>query len=112
MLAWRIYYGDGSTYVGDPFLAPARNVQVIVARDPDVGRFLHLGYDFYWWDDAFTTWFGGDINGLWDNLDRPGPKRVLFGRVVPPRDHQSCVLRALNDPDFPEKSARDPKERF
>lgn len=112
MVAWRIYYGDGSSYDGDPFLAPARNVQVVVVIDPDVGRYLHARCDFYWWDDAIKTWFGGDINGMWDSLDQPGPKRVLFGRVVPLRTYDDCIKRALVDPDFPVKSARDPKEQF
>ena len=107
MLEWRIYYGDGSTFSnedGEPQFAPAMNVQVIVVKDTadtinNVGRRLWFGRDYYWWDDG--EWIGGDHFGLYDYLQRPGWRRVLFGRSVPARRFIETRRKALADPDFP-----------
>lgn len=109
---WRIYYETGETYDADPFSAPTRGVQVIVNVEPNVGRMLIAQRDWYWWDVEREFWFGGDFAGMLDYLDSPGPKRVLRGRFVLNAEYQACVKRALNDPDFPAKTARHPEEVF
>lgn len=93
---WRIYYGDGSTYDGDPYFAPALDVQVIVENDP---RILVHGWHHYWYEK--DQWYGGDLFGLWDYLTRPGPKKVIFGRTIETEDFRQLLESADNDPDFP-----------
>lgn len=110
MTRFRIYYGDGSTYDGAVEHAPALNVQAIVQEDPHphgTGRYvIHGGgqrpnrvpLDYYWWDDAM--WVGGDLFGLFDYLQRPGWKKVLFGRTLPDAAYQAIITAAGDDPDF------------
>ena len=115
--AWRIYYGDGATFSdadGPPSDAPALDVQAIVFRDEtpgaaNVGRFVLQGFDFYWHDEG--EWFGGELFGLFDYLQRPGAKAVKFGRTRPNRAFADVLERAVSDPDFPAKSASSRRER-
>jgi hypothetical protein len=111
VVAWRIYYGDGTTFDdldGTPADAPALNVQVIVVRDRDpnsqLGRYPVHRFDYYWWDDP--DWYGGDLFGLFDYLARPGWKRVMFGRTIGNAEHQAIIDRALADPDLIRRSRR------
>lgn len=112
---WRIYYGDGSTYSdedGPVEGAPSLNVQAIVQRDPSIhgtGRFvLHGGgqrpnrvpVDYYCWDREQGIWLGTDLFGLFDYLQRPGWKRVLFGRTLNDGAYQEIIYKAGEDPDF------------
>ena len=110
-MRWKIHYGDGSTFSsndGDPFDAPALNVQIIVVRDDDpssqLGRYPVHRFDYYWWDEP--DWFGGDLFGLFDYLSRPGAKRVLFGRTVANAEHQAIIDGALADPDMIRRPGR------
>jgi hypothetical protein len=112
---WRIYYGDRTTFSaadGGPEDAPALNVQAIVQRDPSphgTGRHvIHGGgqrpnrvpIDYYWWDGEQGIWAGGDLFGLFDYLQRPGWKRVLFGRTIRDEVYQQIIVDAGEDPDF------------
>lgn len=109
---WRIYYGDGTTYDGPAEDAPALNVQAVVQRDPSPhgsGRFVVHGggqrpnrvpIDYYCYDVEQQIWLGVDLFGLFDYLQRPGWKRVLFGRTVADVDYQDAIRRAGDDPDF------------
>lgn len=98
MVPWRIFYGDGSEYddAANPWAAPALDVQVIRIRAPNPG--MTFGQPFYWYD--MGLWYGGDHFGLWDYLQRLGPKKVIFGRTVPNEVFQRCKDRATRDPDF------------
>jgi hypothetical protein len=91
-MAWKIYYGDGSTFSsedGDPFHAPTSNVQVV---DND-GK-LQSGKTAYYWN-AETGWNGCDTPGLWDYLLMyRGPKAVLFGRSIRDEDYWEIRKRA------------------
>ena len=63
-LDFRIYYGDGSTYEGEPEGAPAQNVQAIVWNDPesgaqDLGRVVLHQWDIYIYSDDIG-WHGTD----------------------------------------------------
>lgn len=112
--AWRIYYGDETTFSagdGSVYDAPARNVQAIVRLDPRVGRFILTGHDYYWWQPGDEEWFGGDRFGLFDYLCRPGRKRVLFGRSLTRSEYERIHQQAATDDDFPQKTAHHPDER-
>lgn len=110
MLLWRIYYGDGTTFDnldGEPADAPPWNVQAVVQRDPDVGRSISRSNDFYVWHNG--QWWEMDLFGLIDYLIRTG--LVKFGRTLGNRDYAAVLDRAVNDPDFPAKSAWHKLER-
>lgn len=113
MTRWKIYYSDGSTFSdkdGDPFNAPGRGVQMIVHEHSEVGRHLLGREDNYWWSGS--RWFGGDLFGLYDYLQEPGPKKVIFGRVIDNESFKRITQAALNDPEFPPKSAKLQGERY
>lgn len=111
MKPWRIYYGDGSIFGSDdgsPTDAPSLNVQCIAqADDIDIGRRTAAGYDFYWCDDGY--WFGGDLFGLFDFLQRTGA--VKFGRALPRATYQAILKRAVEDSAMQAKTAWAPEER-
>jgi hypothetical protein len=114
MLTWRIYYGDGSTLSNedvDPYAVPGLDVQAIVQADPDVGRYVLSHQDFYWWVEADRQWHQGDHFGLWDFLQRPGPKKVVFGRSLDNVSYKTILARAMHDDDgFAPKSGTKPGE--
>jgi len=94
---FRIYYHDQPPYDGDPFYAPIWGVLVIVENDPDSGRRLVQNGDYYVWEGR---WWPVDFAGLLDYLARPGPRRVLIGRLVGDDDFRKTYIAADNDPDF------------
>lgn len=82
---FRIYYGDGQTWKGDPYQAPATNVQAIARETPEGFALMH-GKDIYTWHPE-SGWNGCDTPGFWDYmLNFAGPKQAIFGRAV--RDEQ------------------------
>lgn len=92
---FRVYYGDGSTYSGDPFQAPPANVQAIAYEEPNAqaGFLVVQGKDCYVW--RYGLWDGVDIGGLWDYLlIGTGPKYVLCGRSIRDEDFWATVTRA------------------
>lgn len=104
---WRIHYAGGATYTdrdGAIEDAPGLGVLVIAQADPDVGRELRYGSDFYIYEDG--RWLAVDRYGLWDYLARPGWRKVLAGRTVAPREMARAYAAASNDPDLPPKTAR------
>lgn len=104
---WRIYYVGGATYSdrdGAVEDAPGLGVLVIGQADPDVGRELRYGSDFYIWEA--DRWLAVDQYGLWDYLARPGWRKVVAGRTVAPRDMARAYAAAFADPDLPPKTAR------
>jgi len=80
---FRLYYGDGSTYRGDPFGAPGVDVQVvIVAWDGPRGWRKVVGKEVYMWMGDLG-WRGGDVGGMWDYFCwHKGPQKVLMGRTI------------------------------
>lgn len=102
--AWRIYYDGGATYTGDPWLAPVFGVLIIVVRDRDHGFRLISNGDYYCWITKEETWRQVDYIGMVDYLQQPGPKRVLFGRMISTNAWNEAVKAAMNDPDFPPKT--------
>ena len=97
---FRVYYDDGSTYEGDPYQAPRLGVIAIVQHTEHEGRTVYAREDYYWWDDD-DTWRGGDLFGMWDYLLRPGPRCVLFGRLVHNATYRDISERAFHDDDIP-----------
>lgn len=111
-LRWRIYYGDGSTFdPGNPFDAPALNVQMIANSDRNHGWSLCRSNDYYWYLEDIDEWQCGDLFGLYDYLMLPGHKKVLFGRTIPSSEYQEILTRAMNDPDIPQKTGWYPREK-
>lgn len=109
---WRIYYDNGNTFSnegGNPEQAPKRGVLIIVQRDAETGRSFWKEYDFYWW---LESWVGGDLAGLLDYLSNCDKAIVLQGRTVSDKIYRDAVRRAINDPDFPSKSARYLREQI
>lgn len=116
-MGWKIYYGDGTTYSsnqGGPDEAPARNVQVIVLSDKYHGWYTQAKSDYYVWDErgeGEMRWWGVDIFGLYDYMIEPGWKRVLYGRTLTSDRFQEIFKMAMQDEEFPKKTAFDPAER-
>lgn len=100
---WRVYYGDGRRIGADecdPFKLPAWDVQAIACHDPDPdskGSQALSGVDYYWWEN--DQWQGGNFVGLVDYLARPGPRKVLVGRMMPWAAHKRIVNEACQDRD-------------
>lgn len=116
MLDWKIYYSDGNIFSsteGTPWVAPPRDVQVIVILDKDHGWRTQAQTDYYVWDNrgGGYTWWGVDIFGLFDYLLDPGFRRVLFGRTIASDEFDKIYKRASNDVDFPKKTSSNCKER-
>lgn len=100
-MKFRIYYGDGSTYEGDPFLAPSDNVQVIAQEDVSSvkGWILMHGLltreGFYCWRADGYGWDMHETAGFWDYLYHyRGPKHVIFGRTIPTAAFHDIIARA------------------
>ena len=94
---WKIWYGDGTTYSGDPYLAPATNVQVVIQKsDNKLGYDLNWGKDFYYWKD--DRWMACDDWGMRDYLMlHTGPKAVLFGRSICDADFWALKEKAMKE---------------
>lgn len=103
-MRFRIYYGDGSTYSGDPFLAPSANVQVIAQEDSSPKGWIlihgianasqsYMGW--YTWRDDGYGWDIHDEAGFYDYLfNYRGPKAILLGRTIPSQDFFKILDRA------------------
>lgn len=129
-VAWRLYYGDGSTFdstMGSWQDAPPRNVQALVTPEPLVGSERDtplFGRSFYiWWPGAEKPW-SVDWAGLLDYLLEVGAitdeqplvevsfahlvrHGVKFGRSIGNRAFREIMEQVNADADgaFPRKSA-------
>ncbi len=101
ILRFRIYYGDGSTYSGDPYYAPPTNVQCIVMEDPKTARGYRLvterTRDAYYFREG--RWWACDEMGFYDYMyEHIGPKAVVFGRTMTrSEDYWAIVNRAKDE---------------
>lgn len=79
---WLIYFGDGSTWYGDPFRPPQRVDVQVIAREKDDGKVgLDHGKHYYVWRNS--VWVGVDEGGYWDYMmTYLKPQSVLFGRTT------------------------------
>ena len=100
-----------SKYPGPVFNAPGWGVIAIVQTDVDVGREILSGYDYYIFEN--DKWIGINADGLDDQLLTVGigRKNIKKGRTMQRSDFKSIYAKAMDDPDFPPKSARLPGER-
>jgi hypothetical protein len=129
-LVWKVYYADGATFSSDDGGwgdAPARGVIAVTVPDPDVGREVMSGTDYYlWWPGAAGPW-SVDKAGLWDFLyevgsplagmpldnehfDRLVGLGVKFGRSMDTRAFRARLAAIVVDPDLPPKSALSVRE--
>lgn len=115
-MPFRIYYGDGATYDGDPFLAPTVNVQAIqVTADTPRGWGLIHSTPYYCWFGDGSAWAGGgaasslsgeefgwqgcDEAGKWDYaFHYLGPQKILFGRTLHDAVYRAIMRRATTEP--------------
>ena len=109
MTQWKVYYSDGSTFVGAVEEAPARDIQVIVQLSKDHGWQAVSGDDYYIWRG--DRWIGVDHFGMYDYLIEPGWKRVLCGRTISNAEFNTIWQQAMNDPEMPKKTAFGSRER-
>lgn len=107
MYLWRIYYSDGSTFSnieGAPEEANPHGIVCIVQKDPDRGRNIMHGWDWYYWNDTegnAPMWWGCEIHGLLDRLlHRLSIRALLQGRTVPNNLWSSIMKQADRDKDF------------
>jgi hypothetical protein len=111
MIEWRIYYFDDSTFSnldGAHWDAPGLGVQVIVQIDQDHGWETQARDEYYVWEDRGDgyKWWGVDKFAMWEYLFiEPGRKRVLAGKRMTRNRFSEIYKRAMNDPDFPKKTA-------
>jgi hypothetical protein len=117
MFQWRIYYDNGTTFDdqdGSPEDAPAHGLIAIVQRNDEVGRTVTNGWDYYYYntDPKGEGWWGCEIHGLLDRLFHNLPvSAVKQGRTATTDVWHSVFQKAIDDPDFPKKSARLKRER-
>lgn len=103
-MAWRIYYGDGSTFdalIGAWEDAPSRDVQAIVCENQEVGWYVVSNGDYYVpiGDGEFRAM---DIFGLFDWLLEQG--EVKFGRTISNEEFREIFKRASEDANFGRKA--------
>lgn len=97
---WKVYYGDGTTVCDldcSTDRVPALDVQVVLQYDPVAGWYLQSHGDYYVYREGDGLWQACDNMGLWDYLQRPGWKRVLFGRTIRSDDFHDIFQRAISD---------------
>ena len=109
MIAWRIYYADGSNFdstMGSPQEAPSFGIICVIQPNKDVGRTITNGYDWYYYQTEVEEWWQSDIHGLLDSLLHNFPiEAVKQGRNAPNDLYKRIMELAIKDPDFPAKNA-------
>lgn len=110
-MIWRIYYADGSTWNDEngPWAkAPRDGVIAVVVADPDYGRIVYNGTDFYTLlPDGLQTDVTS-VDDLGPFLRRYVPA-VKFGVQLPRIEYLDVLHRATHDKSFP--SPRHPMRR-
>lgn len=106
---FRVYYSDGSTYTAyneeDVAKTPIYEVLVIVERDVYHGRRLVSGGDYYILEED-NKWTSCDMETRNMYMARNGlRKRYLIGVMVHHDKWAKIMLRAREDPDFPDQTA-------
>ena len=103
MLAWRIYYADGSTFdssMGGPADAPALGGVCILQRDAD-GRNVELLREKDYYSHDGVRWVPHDESGVWVRLfSRLRMDGLIVGIMLRPEQYQHIIRRAKADADF------------
>lgn len=123
MMAWRLWYSDGSA-VGSESRAPEEvpGFGLIAIAQPDrtpgtgnVGYLVVAGYDWYAWHTGDLEWFGvaGDTS-IWDHiLHREPIVGICQGRRVSRARYEALLAEAriwAEAQRLPVKSGRRPGE--
>lgn len=115
MIQWRIYYDDGTTFdssQGTPSAAPSFGVQCIVTNDPDVNRVILHRWDYYFFHEGDSEWYGCDWFGWFDHCLHNKPVTALkAGRTIPTVRFNQIYQNAVNDKDFPVKLGSKKREK-
>lgn len=98
-IPFKVYYRDGSTYVGPPENAPALGVALILAYDQNNGRCVIPPGDYYMWEGK--GWLSGDSDTRLAYINEPGWKKYLVGAMMFFEDWNELNKIANQDPDFP-----------
>jgi len=114
-ITYTIYYGDGSTFEGEPEDAPNQNVQAIAWDDPTkgcqaVGRVVLHQWDIYIYSDDIgwhgTNKYSDLLQHLGKRIGVGGVRAVLTGRWISKGVYEEILGRAQTD--GVNKSATDP----
>lgn len=112
MPRWCLYYGDGSTYVGEtegdafdaPVLPQHYGVQILKQESATARGFsLRHGCTFYCWEDYPVPRWGGhdDVFGLCQYLlTKKGSQKVLVGRELYDDLYRKICRQAVRDGCF------------
>jgi len=114
---FRIYYGDGSIYEGNPEDAPAHNVQCIAWNDErpkpgNVGRVVLHEWDIYIYSDPIG-WHGTNkycdlLQHLGRGVGVGGVRAVLQGAWIAYDQYKVIYHRAETEEPFVRKSSTRP----
>jgi len=118
IIPFKIYYGDGIVWSGEPENAPPYNVQAIAWNDPergieDLGRIVMVEWDIYIYSDHVGGWHGTNkyadlLQHLGVGCGPGGVRAVLQGAWISKDKFIEIRKRAETDPGLRRKSACDP----
>jgi hypothetical protein len=94
-MKFKIFYDGNYTCEEDAYNAPS--LGVICILDCHDFTHLHESADYYVWKFREDGWTGVDLFGLWDYLQMPGYKKVLFGRTISNDDFKRIHEIAYQD---------------
>jgi len=107
-IPFKVYYRDGSTYVGQPENAPVLGVALVVQFSKEHGREKVRGEYYTWYKDR---WLGCGYDSMISYMNEPGWKKYLVGVMLPQDDWDEINRIAENDPDFPPRTAQTQTEK-
>lgn len=117
---FKIFYIDGSTFVGLPEDAPTHSFVACIASNDhtkgnqSIGRPVIREWDIYIYSDAVGGWHGTNkYADLMNHLKHSGcglggVRCVLEGLWIDNETYHAILERAETDPDFNRKSANNP----
>ena len=109
-IPFKVYYRDGSSYVGDPEKAPILGVALIVQFSKENGREIVSHGDYYcWYQDR---WQSCGYDSMIAYMSEPGWKKYLIGVQIYQDDWDELNRLAESDPDFPARTARSAREKY
>jgi len=103
---FKIYYSNGTTYVGDIANAPIWEVVLILEKDSEHGRKIVSGGDYFVYDYESGKFISGDFVTMLQYMARPGDKkRFLVGVMLDNKTWNKIMKQAREDIDFPIQTA-------
>ena len=107
-MTFRIYYDikDCVEWMQPKDLHRREGVICIAQPDPDIGREVLRGYDWYYYRD--DKWWGADLQGMLYQMTYHTHliECVVQGAMVPDEVFSNIIRRAKNDPGLPEKTSK------